>query len=359
MACVEFGKVEDIVEQLDQHLARVVGDRQLLALFTVEGAVQRERDHAQQTIEGGTDFVAHVGQKRGPRLGHVERRTASALKFFVGLAQAHVAGLELSGARRNNILQLGQIVGQAIFGGPALMNLGGHAYKLLIGNLDQHTDFVSLVARRALQLVWPAGMRVALAQGLNDLGQGFGKDEIKQDQQDAGEHQRTDEPAQQGELRAGQEAIGDGACIDLDRQGAEAFIRRVGEKQWLLESQVVAEQMIVEHPVVAHGTRAADIGQYMVVVIDQRGSDDGLGAQQAAGQFFGQIGIYGVGNARGRVVANIEKRAHLPVDGLGNAGIIDGDLHKAEHCPQDKADYDCESGLLVGQALGELDIHGG
>ena len=58
---VELGQVEDIVEQLDQHLARVMCDGELLALFGIERAVQRQGDHAQQAVERGADLVAHVG----------------------------------------------------------------------------------------------------------------------------------------------------------------------------------------------------------------------------------------------------------------------------------------------------------
>jgi cytochrome c-type biogenesis protein CcmH/NrfG len=52
LAGIELGQVEDIVEQLHQHLARVMGDGQLLLLLGIQRAVEGQGDHAQQAVEG-------------------------------------------------------------------------------------------------------------------------------------------------------------------------------------------------------------------------------------------------------------------------------------------------------------------
>ncbi len=43
LAGIKLRQVENIVEQLHQYLARVMRNGQLLTLFGVEGAVQRQR----------------------------------------------------------------------------------------------------------------------------------------------------------------------------------------------------------------------------------------------------------------------------------------------------------------------------
>ncbi|MNL85177.1 hypothetical protein D3C87_2134010 [compost metagenome] len=71
MPGIELGQVENIIEQFHQYLARIVGNGQLLALLGCQWAVQRQGYHPQQAIERGADFMAHVGQERRARLGHV------------------------------------------------------------------------------------------------------------------------------------------------------------------------------------------------------------------------------------------------------------------------------------------------
>ena len=64
LARVEFRQVENVIEQLDQNLAGVMGTRQLLVLLGIQRAVQAQRQHPEQTIERGAYFMAHIGQKR-------------------------------------------------------------------------------------------------------------------------------------------------------------------------------------------------------------------------------------------------------------------------------------------------------
>ncbi|MNS98689.1 hypothetical protein D3C72_1330610 [compost metagenome] len=56
-------------------------------------------------------------------------------------------------------------------------------------------------------------------------------------------------------------------------------------------------------------------------------------------------------------MTDLQQSLHLAVDGGVFAGIIDTNLNETEQCTQDEADQDCQPGLLVGQAIGELDIH--
>ncbi|MNM68177.1 hypothetical protein D3C81_797270 [compost metagenome] len=129
-----------------------MGNRQLLALLGIERAVQRQGDHPQQAIERGTDFMAHVGQKGCACLGHVQSTPACILQLLVGLAQARVAGLELKGACRDDVFQFVEVFGQAVFGVAPLLDFGGHADELLIGDFHQHADFIVLMAGRERQL---------------------------------------------------------------------------------------------------------------------------------------------------------------------------------------------------------------
>lgn len=81
---LELGEVEHVVEQFHQHLAGVVGDRQLLALFRGERAVEAQREHAEQAVQRRADLVAHVGQEAGAGLGHIESGLAGFFEFLVG-----------------------------------------------------------------------------------------------------------------------------------------------------------------------------------------------------------------------------------------------------------------------------------
>ncbi|MNJ54222.1 hypothetical protein D3C77_496540 [compost metagenome] len=96
--------------------------------------------------------MAHVGEERGARLGHVQGPSPGSFQVLVGLAQAGVAGLEFIGARRDDVFQFVEVVGQAVLGVAALLDFGGHAHELLVGNLDQHADLIVLVAGWERQL---------------------------------------------------------------------------------------------------------------------------------------------------------------------------------------------------------------
>ena len=101
LASIKFGQVENVVEQFDQDLARVVGNGQLLVLLGIQRAVQAQRQHAQhaqQAIERGADFVAHIGQECRAGLGHFQCRAARSFQLFIGVTQLLVDCFQLLGA---------------------------------------------------------------------------------------------------------------------------------------------------------------------------------------------------------------------------------------------------------------------
>ncbi|MNM54459.1 hypothetical protein D3C81_655830 [compost metagenome] len=347
LAGIELGQVENIVQQLYQHLARVMGDSQLLALLAGQRVVQRQGDHAQHAVERGADFVAHVGQEGGACLGHVQRSAAGLFQLLVGQAQAAVAGLELVGARRHDVFQLVQVLGQTVFRSAPLFDLGGHADELLVGDLHQHADFVMLVSVWAFQARLPGFARVAAAECANHRHQRLGQHHVEQRQQEAGEHQAAGEPIEQGDAGTVEKAAAEGEGVDVQVQGAQVLLRHVGQVQALLELALLAEQEVAEWPGAVLQFWPLDIGQHRFVVVDQSCADDGRRLQQAAGQLQRQFRVDVVGDARGRVVADLQQGAHFAVDGRVFAGIIDADLDETEQCSQDEADQDCQPGLLV------------
>ena len=58
-----FGKIEDIVDQAQQIFAARTGQFGILALLVVQAGIQEQSIHADDPVEGGPNFVAHIGQK--------------------------------------------------------------------------------------------------------------------------------------------------------------------------------------------------------------------------------------------------------------------------------------------------------
>ena len=335
-----------------------MGNRELLALFSVQRAVQGQGDHAEQAVQGRTDLMAHVGQERRARLGHIQCGAACHFQFFVGLAQPRIAGLELGGAGRDDIFQLAQIVGQAIFGVAPLLYLGAHVFELLIGNPDQHANFIVFVAGRECQprlfrLAWSA-----TAECLDHPRQGFGQHHIEQHQEDNSEDQAADKTVDQSDLGPMQEADAEGIGIDIQEQGAQWFVRQMAEKKPVFEALIGAEQPIADHPITALLARPFHAGQDHVVVVDQLRAQYGGRAQQTLGQYLGQFGVDVVGDPRCRVVADFQQGEDFTVDRGAFAGIINPDLQQTEQYSQNETDQYRQPGLFVGQAVGEFYIHG-
>ena len=68
----DFGKVQEIVDQLKQVSGGLPGDSQAIDLFVGEFCGQGQVDHAHDAVEGRADFMTHVGQEEA--LGPVGRK---------------------------------------------------------------------------------------------------------------------------------------------------------------------------------------------------------------------------------------------------------------------------------------------
>ena len=63
-AGLNLGEIEDVVEQAQQDLSRSLHCVQVLALFSGQPGSQGQLDHADDTVHGGANLVAHVRQER-------------------------------------------------------------------------------------------------------------------------------------------------------------------------------------------------------------------------------------------------------------------------------------------------------
>ncbi|MNY53511.1 hypothetical protein D3C86_1892740 [compost metagenome] len=86
--------------------------------------------------------MAHVGEKIRACLSHVQRGLSRDFQFPIGRRQASVDGFQLGGTRRDDMLQLAEVVGQPVFRGASLLDFNGHGLDVLVGDLDQYADFV-------------------------------------------------------------------------------------------------------------------------------------------------------------------------------------------------------------------------
>ncbi|MNF77082.1 hypothetical protein D3C84_592200 [compost metagenome] len=185
------------------------------------------------------------------------------------MAQARVAGLELKGACRDDVFQFVEVFGQAVFGVAPLLDFGGHADELLIGNLDQYADLIVLMARRVRQLRLLRLARVAIGQGTDHPHQRLGQHEIEQRQKDAGKDQAADEAVEQGDFGTLEKAAAKGEGVDLQVQGAEVFVGHVAEKQRVLELAAFTEQEVADQAITAFLPGPLHVRQHRVVVVDQ------------------------------------------------------------------------------------------
>ncbi len=354
---LELGQVEDIVEQLHQNLARVVGDRQLLALLGTQRAVHRQRKHAQQAVQRCADFVTHVGKEGGACLGGLLGSALGRLQVAVGRGQAGVGRLHFSGTRRDDALEFAEVVRQAILGFAPLLDLGTGQLQLLVDRVHQHAYLVALMALGQFQAMVRVA-RVAAAQCARQAGQRLGQHGVEHHQQDQREQQATGEAGEDGEQRAAQELVAEGVGIDLQAQHTEVFVGVVVDEQRRLEGAPLAEQHVAEHPVAVDVAGAADAGQGDTVVVDDFRADHRGRLQEALDQLLGQLGVDVVGDARGRVVGDIQQGAHLAIDGGVFAGIIDADLDQTQQGAENECHQYRQAGLLERQAVGERYIHG-
>ncbi|MOA07149.1 hypothetical protein D3C78_1268300 [compost metagenome] len=241
--------------------------------------------------------MAHVGQESRPGLRHIQGLAPCLFKLLVGLAQAGIAGLELEGARRDNVFQLVEIVGQAILGIASLLDFSAHADELLIGHFDQYANLIVFVARRKRQFRLCGVAGITLGQGADHPHQRLGQHEVEQGKEDAGQDQAAYEAIEQGDFGPFEKAIAEGKCINLQVQGTQVLVWHVAEEQGVLELSAFTEQKVTDKAVAAFLAWSMDVGQYGFIVVDQPGPGDRWRLQQSARQLLGKFGIYVVGNA--------------------------------------------------------------
>ena len=90
-ARLDLGKIENIVDQVQQHIGRFIDLFQIILLFGIEIGAQCQARHADDRIHGRANFVAHGGQKitLGPLcrfrrlLGRTQRRFCFTLRGHV------------------------------------------------------------------------------------------------------------------------------------------------------------------------------------------------------------------------------------------------------------------------------------
>ena len=91
-AGLDFGKVEDVVDDGKQTFRRAFQGRHVFALLSVERGFQQQSAHPQNAVHGGADFMADVGDE--PRFGMRHLQGGFARRFLGGLGGAafgHVA----------------------------------------------------------------------------------------------------------------------------------------------------------------------------------------------------------------------------------------------------------------------------
>ncbi|MNZ62046.1 hypothetical protein D3C78_801590 [compost metagenome] len=336
-----------------------MGDGQLLALFRAQRAVEGEAEHAEQAVERRADLVAHAGEEGGAGLRHVQRGLASPVEILVGLRQARVGRLQFGGARGDDAFQLGQVLRQAVLGLASLLHLHGDAAQLLVGHLGEHADFIVFVAARAGQVRSRRRARVLAAEGFDQADQRLGQQDIEEHQEDQREQQAAHDAGEEGHAGAAQEVVAEHEGVDLQAQGSQHFAGCMVEVQRLLVDAQVAEEEVADAAQPAFADRPLGPGHGGAGVVDDLRLDHCRRTQQAGHQFPGQLGVDVVGDARSRVVADIQQRAHFAVDGGVLAGIIDPHLDDAQQRAEEERHQYGEAGLLERKAMSKRNIHGG
>ena len=67
LAGLDFGKIQNVIDDGEEGFTGVAQDFQVLSLFLGALAFQQEVGHAQYAIHGRSDFVGHRGQEVGFR----------------------------------------------------------------------------------------------------------------------------------------------------------------------------------------------------------------------------------------------------------------------------------------------------
>ena len=160
-----------------------------------------------------------------------------------------VGGLQLLGALRDHGFQLRQILGQAVFGAAPMLDFACHGFELLIGSVDQDTNFIVFMAGRALHLRLPGGPRLAVADLANDPHQGLGQHHVKQPQEDKRQDNAAYKPADQRDFRPVQKPAAKRVGVYVKVQHAHAPLRHVVEIQSLVKGAAGAEKKVAQCPI--------------------------------------------------------------------------------------------------------------
>ncbi len=106
LACLDLGKIENVVDDAEQRLGRCLNFCQIIVLLFIEIGLQGQIAHANHSIHGRADFVTHVGQKIGfvligalQLLGFFTNLPATLLQNAVFLFDLPVLLLHILGAR--------------------------------------------------------------------------------------------------------------------------------------------------------------------------------------------------------------------------------------------------------------------
>ncbi|OFA07224.1 hypothetical protein DUPY_13310 [Duganella phyllosphaerae] len=128
LAGFDLGKVEDVVDDHQQVLARALDHAGVVALLFRQARGQQQLRHAQHAVHRGADLVAHGGQEGALRL-------AGGLGRVLGLFQ-------LLGAHAHLAFELVAVLGQ---GAVARLHLGQHVVEAV----DQRTEVVAALVQDA------------------------------------------------------------------------------------------------------------------------------------------------------------------------------------------------------------------
>ena len=107
LAGLDFGKVEDVIDDGEQSVGAAAGGFDVFALFVGQFGIQKQGGHADDAIHGRADFVAHVGQefRFGERgflkfLVQREERCIGLDELLLAFPQSAISGVALDQVRQ-------------------------------------------------------------------------------------------------------------------------------------------------------------------------------------------------------------------------------------------------------------------
>ena len=183
----DLAQVENIVDNVEQRVAGFDDHLQILALLRGQIALQENFGHADHTVHGGADLVAHVRQKlafgQGGHLrlqGHLVGPVDGVLQLPVGLLQLHGALFDAILQRRIELSNL--VFDPLVFGNvpkahhdagrpavPAAVDAGAGPHGEGFAVLFQQAGLHTLVAAAPAQQVREDGLDFTAILPGNDI----------------------------------------------------------------------------------------------------------------------------------------------------------------------------------------------